>query len=197
MIHSDEKAVNAPYVGSEVFGISAHNYIITCLDTQKERKRKRLYSPLFMSFKHPGYANTPSSYCMCFFFSIYEFDVDQKLSKMLKCITVTDQSHGSLLFNSHILVRSFSVHLTLKAWRPVTVICLTHSSRRPFCIWIALWIKALSKGCLVSGSGDTVACCDERGKILAYGWWNRYRDGWVAWVSLWPPDVSGDEWLVG
>lgn len=76
---------------------------------------------------------------------------------MLKCITVTDQSHGSLLFNSQILVRSISVHLTLKAWGPDTVICLTHSSRRSFCIWIAVWIKALSKDYLVSGSGDTAA----------------------------------------
>lgn len=96
-------------------------------------------------------------YSIVFFFPFFEFDVDQELSEMLKCLPATDQSHGSLLFNSHILVRSVSVHLALKAWRPVTVICLTHSSRRPFCIWIAVWIKVLSKDCLVGGSGDTAA----------------------------------------
>lgn len=118
---------------------------------------------------------------MGFFFPFFFlFDVDQELSEMLKCITVTDQSHGSLLFNSQILVRSVSVHLTLKAWRPVTVICLTHSSRRSFCIWIAVWIKALSKDCLVSGSGDTAAWWWE-GRDSGIWWWKRYSDGWAAW----------------
>lgn len=115
-----------------------------------------------------------------FFPFFFLFDVDQELSEMLKCITVTDQSHGSLLFNSQILVRSVSVHLTLKAWRPVTVICLTHSSRRSFCIWIAVWIKALSKDCLVSGSGDTAAWWWE-GRDSGIWWWKRYSDGWAAW----------------
>lgn len=128
-----------------------------------------LYLPLFISFKHPASANTVHAAYIFRFFFLFYFGVDQELSEMLKCITATDQSQHLPPFNTQILVRRVSVHLTLKAWSLVTVICLTHSSRRPFCIWIAVWIKALSKDCLVSGSRDTVAWCDERGETLAYG----------------------------
>lgn len=137
-----------------MLGISVHIDII-CLYTSGKKENSvvtiiyRLQTSRVYKYK---------VHTACFFFNFFlKFDVDQQLSEMLKCITATDQSHGSLLFNSQILVRSISVHLTLKAWRPLTVICLTHSSRRPFCIWIAVWIKALSKDCLVSGSGDTTA----------------------------------------
>lgn len=115
---------------------------------------------------------------LLFLDSFFDFGVDQELSKMLKCITASDQSQHLLPFNSQILDRSVSVHLTLKAWRLLTVICLTHSSRRPFCIWIAVWIKALSKDCLVSGSRDMVAWCDERGETLAYG--AETAQGWLS-----------------
>lgn len=139
--------MSAPYVQGEVLGISKHT----------RKKKWKCCSYHYLSPSNIQGMQIHWSIQHSFFFPFFEFDVDQELSEMLKCLPATDQSHGLLLFNSHILVRSVSVHLALKAWRPVTVICLTHSSRRPFCIWIAVWIKVLSKDCLVGGSGDTAA----------------------------------------
>lgn len=45
------------------------------------------------------------------------------------------------------VVRRFSIHLPLKAWRPLSVICPRHSSGRLFYIWTAVWIKPLSEEC--------------------------------------------------
>lgn len=72
---------------------------------------------------------------------------------MHNCSTLADQSHGSLQFNSQMLLTVWSgcflFICPLKAWRPVSVICPTHSSGSLFCIWTAVWIKPLSEECAV------------------------------------------------
>lgn len=92
------------------------------------------------------------------------------------------------------VVRRFSIHLSLKAWRPVSVICPTHSSGSLFCIWTAVWIKPLSEECALewkwrySGLEGHVRATPDI-------WWQEWGGGgWAACTSRQPPDVRGYGW---
>lgn len=72
------------------------------------------------------------------------------------------------------VVRRFSIQLPLKARRPVSVICPTHSSGRLFCIWIAVWIKPLSRECAL----------EWKWRYGGLVWWVGQQRLWL-WMTGW------------
>lgn len=92
------------------------------------------------------------------------------------------------------VVRRFSIHLSLKAWRPVSVICPTHSSGSLFCIWTAVWIKPLSEECALEWkwrySGLEGPCEGNTWHMVAGvgRWWvgSLYKSAatWRLWLRL-------------